>query len=214
MATANPTAWLLTPGSGVMVKGDAFIGLGGSDFGDVAKYDPTVSAPYSYASSDNTFGYGQTGYAGYNIRGMEGNRILMLVDGIRQPEQFVSTSFGQDASSQGGAGRDYYDPAMFEATEILKGSASALYGSDAMGGVVAFRTPEADDFFANSGDGNFAGMVRGQYFSRNESTAAQAFFAFRQEQIDMVFGYAGRWGEETENNGSQRHQCFWVRTDL
>lgn len=201
-ATANPTTWLLTPGSGTLMKQSDFIALGGADFGDLVKYDPTVSAPYSFGSSDGTFGYGQTGYAGYNIRGMEGNRILMLVDGIRQPEQFVSTSFGQDGDSAGGAGRNYYDPAMFEATEILKGSASALYGSDALGGVVAYRTPEASDFFADSREGNFAGLLRSQYFSHNESFAGQGFWAFRGDDVDLLFGYAGRWGNETENNGS------------
>jgi len=200
-ATKNPTTWLLTPGSGIQMKRDAFIRSGGADFGDIAKYDPTVSAPFSLGSSDGTFGYGQTGYGGYNIRGIEGNRILMLVDNIRQPEQFVSTSFAQDAGSAGGAGRDYYDPAMFETTEILKGSASALYGSDALGGVVAFRTPEADDFLTNT-ENNYAGMLRGQYFSHNDSYAGQAFFAFEQDDWSLLFGYAGRTGHETENNGS------------
>ncbi|WP_309489220.1 TonB-dependent hemoglobin/transferrin/lactoferrin family receptor [Oceaniferula flava] len=199
-ATRNPTSWLLTPGSGALIQRDAFLQSGGADFGDVAKYDPTVSAPHSLGSSDGTFGYGQTGYSGYNIRGIEGNRILMLVDNIRQPEQFVSTSFAQDTSSAGGAGRDYYDPAMFETTEILKGAASALYGSDALGGVVAYRTPEADDFLTNSAN-NYGGLLRGQYFSKNDSYAGQAFFAFRQDDISLLFGYAGRTGHETENNG-------------
>ncbi|MGB1260175.1 MAG: TonB-dependent hemoglobin/transferrin/lactoferrin family receptor [Akkermansiaceae bacterium] len=199
-ATRTPTAWLLTPGSGIQIKRDAFIRLGGSDFGDIAKYDPTISAPHSLGSSDGTFGYGQTGYSGYNIRGIEGNRILMLVDNIRQPEQFISTSFAQNSGSAGGAGRDYYDPAMFETTEILKGAASALYGSDALGGLVAFRTPEAIDFLKHSNN-NYAGMLRGQYFSHNESYAGQAFVAFKQEDLSLLFGYAGRTGRETENNG-------------
>ncbi len=199
-ATKNPTTWLLTPGSGIQLARDSFIQRGGSDLGDVARYDPTISAPFNFASSDGTFGYGQTGYSGYNIRGIEGNRILLLVDGIRQPEQFISTSFTQDEGSEGGAGRDYYDPAMFETTEILKGSASALYGSDALGGVVAFRTPDPDDFLQNS-DNNYAGMLRGQHFSHNDSFAKQAFYAFRQNDFSMLLGYAGRTGHETENNG-------------
>lgn len=202
-ATANPSSWLLTPGSGILIKRQDFIALGGSDFGDVVKYDPTVSAPYNFGSSDGTFGYGQTGYSGYSIRGIEGNRILMLVDGIRQPELFVSTSFAQDASSSGGAGRDYYDPAMFEATEILKGSASALYGSDALGGVVSFRTPDPKDFFKDSAQ-SYAGLLRTQYFSHNESFAGQGFFAFRHNEFSMLLGYAGRTGKETKNNGSSR----------
>lgn len=202
-ATRNPSTWLLTPGSGTMVKRGDFIQSGGDDFGGVAKYDPTVSASHSIGSSDGTFGYGQTGYGGYNIRGIEGNRVLMLVDNIRQPEQFVSTSFAQNAGSAGGAGRDYYDPAMFETTEILKGSASALYGSDALGGVVAFRTPEADDFLKKTGQA-YGGLLRGQTFSHNDSYAGQAFFALKQNRLSVLLGYAGRSGHETENNGRTR----------
>lgn len=199
-ATATPSPWLKTPGSGVLLKRSDFLARGGNDLGDLVRYDPTVSAPFSFASGDGTFGYGQTGYSGFNIRGSEANRILMLVDGIRQPEAFVSTSFSQDEGSQGGAGRDYYDPAMFEATEILKGSASALYGSDALGGVVAFRTPDPGDFLSKSGS-NHAGMVRGQSFGVNESLAAQGFLALRQDAWSFLLGYAGRDGHETANNG-------------
>jgi len=202
-ATANPTSWLSTPGSGVLIKQKDFLAFGGLDLGDVVKYDPTVSAPYNYGSADGTFGYGQTGYTGYNIRGIEGNRILMLVDGIRQPELFISTSFGQDSDTAGGAGRDYYDPAMFETTEILKGSASALYGSDALGGVVSFRTPTPYDFFTHT-EKDYAGLLRLQYFGSNDSKAGQAFFAFRDDDFSFLLGFAGRNGEETQNNGTER----------
>ncbi|HCI92297.1 MAG TPA: hypothetical protein DHV60_07095 [Verrucomicrobiales bacterium] len=199
-ATARLSTWLETPGSGILLKRSDFFTSGGNDLGDLVRYDPTINAPFSYASGDGTFGYGQTGYSGFNIRGSEGNRILMLVDGIRQPEAFVSTSFAQDEGSQGGAGRDYYDPAMFETTEILKGSASALYGSDALGGVVAFRTPNPDDFLKKNHP-NYGGLLREQYFGVNESFATQGFLALRQNDWRFLLGYAGRDGVETTNNG-------------
>ncbi|MFD2159467.1 TonB-dependent hemoglobin/transferrin/lactoferrin family receptor [Rubritalea tangerina] len=200
VATANETPWLRTSGSVAQMTRSDFTAMGGSDFGDIVRYDPTVTAPLNIGSGDGTFGYGQTGYTGYNIRGVGGNRVLMLVDGIRQPEQFVSTSFDQSEGSAGGAGRDYYDPMMFEVTEILKGSASALYGSDAMAGVVSFRTPDPEDFLIHT-DRDFAGLVQGQYFSHNESFAQQAFFAAEHEALSFLFGYARRDGSETKNNG-------------
>lgn len=201
IATASKRPWLKSPGSSITMRMNDFIEQGGSDLGNIARYDPTVSAPFNLASSDGSFGYGQTGYTGYNIRGIEGNRVLMLVDGIRQPEQFISTTFAQDEGSAGGAGRDYYDPAMFEATEILKGSASALYGSDAMAGVVSYRTPDAEDFLGRS-DRNFGGLLRAQYFSHNESFAQQGFFATEKDQFSFLLGVATRQGSETKNNGS------------
>lgn len=199
VATLAERSWLLTPGSVSVVGRDDFTRFGGADMGDLGRYDPTVSVPFSSGSGDGTFGYGQTGYSGFNIRGVEGNRILMLVDGIRQPEQFISTSFSQDEGSAGGAGRDYYDPAMFETTEILKGSASGLYGSDALGGVVSFRTPDVDDFLVDSD--RLGGLIRGQYFGGNHSVAGQVFGVVREGDVGFLLGYAGRWGRETENNG-------------
>jgi len=194
------TPWLDNTGSITSILNDQFINSGGLDMGDIIRYDATVSAPFNFGSPDNSFGYGQTGYTGFNIRGIEGNRINMLLDGIRQPEQYISTSFAQDDGSSGGAGRDYYDPAIFFNTEIFKGSASSLYGSDALAGVVAFRTPVPDDFLEGDDD-NFGGLLRTQQFTQNSSVATQGFFAFRKNQFSIMLGLAYRDGKESENNG-------------
>ncbi|MFC5050087.1 TonB-dependent hemoglobin/transferrin/lactoferrin family receptor [Rubritalea spongiae] len=201
IATDNETPWLNSPGSTIKVTQNDFTRNGGMNFGDIVKYTPNVSAPFNYTSSDGTFGYGQSGFTGFNIRGVEGNRILMTLDGIRQPEQFISTSFGQNDSSSGGAGRDYYDPAILQTTEILKGSASALYGSDALGGVVAFQTPEAEDFLGFS-QKPYGGMLRTQYFSSNNSFATQGFLAYEKGIFNALLALAYREGQETENNGT------------
>ncbi|MGJ8657995.1 MAG: TonB-dependent hemoglobin/transferrin/lactoferrin family receptor [Akkermansiaceae bacterium] len=195
------TPWLETTGSVTAILQKDFITFGGADFGDLVKYDPTVTAPFNYGSADGSFGYAQTGYTGYNIRGVEGNRVSMLLDGIRQPEQYISTTFAQDEGSSGGGGRDYYDPAIFASTEILKGSASSLYGSDALAGVVSFKTPTPQDFFTHDDD-NFGGLLRTQQFSSNSSAATQAFAAFRKDKFAIMLGLAYREGKESENNGN------------
>lgn len=199
LATKTPKTWLETAGSSTRISNNDFLGYGGADFADVVKYDPSVEAPLNMGSSDGTFGYGQSGYSSYNIRGMEGNRVLMMIDGVRQPDLYVSTSFAQNSDSEGGAGRDYYDPAMFGVTEILKGSASALYGSDAMGGAISFFTPEASDLI--EGDNYYGGLLRGSYFTRNRSIAGQAFFALEKETYSLLLGYSGRKAHALENNG-------------
>lgn len=73
---------------------------------------------------------GRAGNAGFNIRGLDGNRVLMLVDGIRAPRNY----------SFGGASRDNVDFGLIDRVEIIKGPSSALYGSDGIGGVVQFFT--------------------------------------------------------------------------
>lgn len=191
--------WIDASGSVLQVNSDELLRMGSQDLAGFAKYDPTVSLPFDFASGDGAYAYGQSGYGSINIRGVEGNRIAMELDGVRQPPQYVSTSFdmGSDDGA-GGVGRDYFDPAMFEMIEVLKGGSSALYGSDALGGVVSFRTPEPQHFL---GEGTRGGLLRTQYFSVNESVALQAGGATRVGDTSFLFLGAYREGNETANNG-------------
>lgn len=86
---------------------------------------------------------GRAHNAGFNIRGLDGNRVLLLVDGIRQPRTY---GFQNESS----LGRDYFDLSLYKRVEIVRGPASALYGSDGVGGLVNFITKDPFDFI---GDG-------------------------------------------------------------
>jgi len=93
------------------------------------------------------------GAEGVSIRGIGGNRVALEIDGVPVSEQFAIGSFSH-------ATRDFIDPALIGRVEILRGPASALYGSSALGGVVAVRTRgalAADLDAATAGD---AGLVR------------------------------------------------------
>ncbi|GAA5483080.1 TonB-dependent hemoglobin/transferrin/lactoferrin family receptor [Haloferula sargassicola] len=200
VGSRNERSWIDSPGSVLSATAEDLVRAGTFDLAGFAKYDPSISLPFDFTSGDGAFAYGQSGYGSINIRGIEGNRIAIELDGIRQPPQYVSTSFDMgDSGGAGGVGRDYFDPSMFEMVEVLKGGASALYGSDALGGVVSFRTPDPDSFLHG---GNAGGLLRTQYFSANQSFAAQAGGALRQGDTAVMLLYAGRWGEETENNGN------------
>src|SRR6056297_519341 len=93
------------------------------------------------------------GAEGISIRGIGGNRVALEIDGVPVSEQFAIGNFSH-------ATRDFIDPALVGRVEILRGPASALYGSSALGGVVAVRTRgalAADLDAATAGD---AGLVR------------------------------------------------------
>lgn len=68
------------------------------------------------------------------IRGIREEDILVLIDGARQ--SFVS---GHD-------GRLFVEPDLLKRVEVIKGPASSLYGSGALGGVIALTTIDASDF--------------------------------------------------------------------
>ncbi len=201
VGTRTERPWIDSAGSTTRVDAEELLRLGAQDLAGFAKYDPTLSLPFDFGSADGAFAYGQSGYGSINIRGAEGNRIAIELDDIRQPPQYVSTSFDMgDGGGSGGIGRDYFDPAMFEIVEVFKGGASSLYGSDALGGVVSFGTPEPETFLQG---GNAGGLLRAQYFSANESYAWQAGGAVRKGNTAIMLLYAGREGNEMKNNGRE-----------
>ncbi|MBB4208458.1 TonB-dependent receptor domain-containing protein [Roseinatronobacter bogoriensis] len=77
----------------------------------------------------------------FNIRGIgsadasDQNRVIVSVDGV------------QKFSQQYRMGQFFGEPELYRRVEVLRGPASsALYGSGALGGVVAFETKDAADF--------------------------------------------------------------------
>jgi hemoglobin/transferrin/lactoferrin receptor protein len=105
---------------------------------DLVQELPNVSvkrAPVRFGGVSGNVG--RDGNAGFNIRGLEGNRVLLTIDGIRVPRELVSGVFGPAAF-----GRDYYDIGLISRVEILRGANSALYGSDGLAGMVAMFTTE------------------------------------------------------------------------
>ncbi|MDF1518488.1 MAG: TonB-dependent receptor, partial [Lutibacter sp.] len=70
------------------------------------------------------------------IRGMEANRVLLVVDGIRMNNAIYRTGHLQSSIT--------VSPTVLERTEIIYGPSSVIYGSDALGGVINYftKTPE------------------------------------------------------------------------
>ena len=68
------------------------------------------------------------------------DRVLVLVDGRR-----VSTDMGSNAGGRGSMDMNQLpDTSMIERVEVLKGAGGALYGSEAVGGVINIITKKAD----------------------------------------------------------------------
>ena len=109
------------------------------------------------------------GTRGFSIRGLDGNRVRILVDGIPLADDY---SIGQFAS----AGRDLVDLEAVERVEVQRGPASTLYGSDALAGVVAFRTLDPDALLLRSADNPHLGARVG-YDSLDDSHLLAASWA-------------------------------------
>ncbi|HEY0972958.1 MAG TPA: TonB-dependent receptor [Solimonas sp.] len=101
------------------------------------------------------------------VRGLKGSEVLHLVDGMRLNMTFFRNSPNQYLA--------LIDPFNLEQIEVLRGSGATLYGSDAMGGVVQFLTPE------QRFDGETLGWRAGakaQFGSHDLSRAGRAWAAF------------------------------------
>ena len=87
------------------------------------------------------------------IRGMEANRVLLVVDGVRMNNAIYRKGHLQSAIT--------VTPNMLEKTEVVFGPSSVIYGSDALGGVIHYytKTPKLSE----------ENEVDSQFFSRFSS---------------------------------------------
>lgn len=125
-ATRNPTSAQDYAGMVDVLSSDDISAAIPSTISDLVKTMPNVQ----FVGGPRRTGESPT------IRGLGGEDVLILIDGVRQ-----SWTSGHD-------GRFFLDPALLSSMEVVRGPASALYGSGALGGVMAFRTADASDFLA------------------------------------------------------------------
>ncbi|MBM3401800.1 MAG: TonB-dependent receptor [Bacteroidetes bacterium] len=112
------------------------------------------------------------------VRGLTGNQTLILIDGIRLnnstfrygPNQYLNT----------------IDPFSVNKIEVLRGSGSVQYGSDAMGGVIQIFT--IDPSYSNQS--SFKGSVTGRFGSGNmeQSGSAALNYSSKEMVVSGVFG--------------------------
>ena len=98
------------------------------DLDDLVRFQPGVSI------STATRG----GHEGFSIRGIGGNRVLTVLDGIRSNDIYHA--------GPSSYGRDNIDTDNIKTVELIRGPASALYGADAIGGAVILTSKEPGDY--------------------------------------------------------------------
>jgi len=161
------------------------------DIGDLVRYLPGVRVD----SDPNRFGR-----QGFSIRGLGGNRVRVEIDGVPLPDAFA---VGQFAS----AGRDLVDLEAVERVEILRGPASTLYGSDALAGIVAFRTRDPADLLARA-SGDSAWSLRLGYGGRDLSRLLGLSWAGESASgWQAMLLAARREGGETRNSAEREQHA-------
>ncbi|WP_206861519.1 TonB-dependent hemoglobin/transferrin/lactoferrin family receptor [Lysobacter changpingensis] len=157
------------------------------DLKDLFRYEPGISV----SSGSGRFG----GLGDIRIRGLGGNRVRIETDGIAVPDAFSIGSFSN-------ANRNFVDLDTLKAVEVVRGPGSALYGSDALGGVVSFVTKDPSDYLAEGKDAYF-GMKLG-YFGEDNGLFGGATTAFGGDRWSGLVVVGHRQGQERENMGGNR----------
>jgi hemoglobin/transferrin/lactoferrin receptor protein len=115
---------------------------GVTDMAQIARYETLVSVPAAMSGGANIWdGAGNTGF---NIRGVEGNRVGLELDGIALPD--AAPRPDSSTLNSFGVGRDYFDPETFREVRIGAGGTAADGGSAGLGGRVSFVTKAPSDF--------------------------------------------------------------------
>lgn len=153
---------------------------------DLVRYEPGVSAIGTG---------GRFGLDSFNIRGLSGNRTRIEIDGISMP-----ASFGAEvAGGSFRAGRNFIDLDQLETVEIVRGPASVLYPSDALGGVVSLRTKDPADYLR---DGRVPYVaLKESYDSADRSLASTVTLAGGDARNGILFVANHREGHELSNRG-------------
>ena len=181
--TRSPRTIQSFPGSINVIEKDEIDSQNTSSMIDILNEVPGVSFENIFSSKSGAKGAYNGGNV--NIRGVDQNRVLMMVDGIRLPEQY----FYGDYYTLGRANYINFD--SLKAVEITKGPASSLYGSDALGGLIYFRSLEPGDLLEpgkdtkleiplsfNSANNGFSESIK---FATRFSDKASGLFIFSRE---------------------------------
>ncbi|MFZ4122088.1 MAG: TonB-dependent receptor plug domain-containing protein [Caulobacterales bacterium] len=141
--------------------------------------------PQAFAAQASTVSNGSTGTATVDLRGLGSERTLVLIDGRRMP---YGSPFEASADLNQIPGQ------LIERVEVLTGGASAVYGSDALSGVVNFimmddfegvRLDAQYSFFQHNNDYDTNGDLRSVIASRSATNPSQ----FKLPDDNVIHGY-------------------------
>ena len=141
---------------------------------------------------------GTPGISDVNIRGLDGDRILFTIDGIRLPDRYEYGGYYTLGQS------DYVDFSFLKSIEIIKGSISALYGSDALGGLFNYRTLEPYDILKNGS--NFNVEIPFNYWSEDDGRAFSNKIAVKlSEKLSALFIYTNEVSGATKTAAPSKY---------
>ncbi|PHY17202.1 TonB-dependent siderophore receptor [Caulobacter sp. BP25] len=160
--------------------------------------------PQAVPGITSTVNNGNNGTATVNLRGLGANRTLVLVDGKRQTP----------TTQSGTVDLNLIPTALIKSIDVVSGGGSAVYGSDAIAGVVNFILK--DDFEGLEFSTGYSTTDKGEAPIYSADLTMGANFADRKGNVVLSLGYNKRealtqgerggmlssaWGDNTARTG-------------
>ena len=166
-------------GSVAVVTSEEIEQKGETELYDALRHEPGVSVSGGAGRPQNI-----------TIRGMTGNRIMIIRDGIRSADGFGAND------SNDKVGRDTFDLSNLESLEVVKGASSSVLGSGAIGGAVILKSKQPGEFLK---DRDFYVDATGTYTGISNKYKGASNLAFRSGDTESLVNAAYWQGEETRN---------------
>ncbi|MBL4816529.1 MAG: TonB-dependent receptor, partial [Shewanella sp.] len=171
-------------GSAVVITAADIESLVATELSDLFRNEPGVSVTGSAGTPQNI-----------TIRGITGNRILMIKDGVRMADGYGASDINDSV------GRFNFDLDDVKSIEVAKGPASSFFGSGALGGVVKVETKEAADYLYHHK--NYLSL-KALYSGVNEQKKLSVTAATKAFYIPVMLR-ASQWqGHEQQNYAGTR----------
>ena len=136
---------------------------------------------------------------GFAVRGVEGNRVGVSIDGVNLPDSEENSLYARYGNFN--SSRLSIDPELVRNIDIVKGADSFNTGSGALGGGVNYQTLQGRDLLLS--ERQFGVMMKNGYSSRNREWTNTLGFGVSNDRVDAALLYSQRRGHETESAGER-----------
>ncbi|HEU4819088.1 TonB-dependent hemoglobin/transferrin/lactoferrin family receptor [Janthinobacterium sp.] len=168
-----------------------------TEMGGIVRYLPLISAPAAASGSGSV--WDGSGNTGYNIRGLEGNRVSLELDGISLPD--AAPKPDGNTLNAFATGRDYFDPETFREVRIDSGTTTASGANPGLGGGVAFITKSPEDYLGEGKD-HYVAYKYGRAMADRSNAHTLTGAARIGANLQGLAVYVHRDGEQTDSRGS------------
>ena len=144
---------------------------------------------------------------GFAMRGVEGNRVGISVDGVNLPDSEENSLYARYGNFN--SSRLAIDPELVQGIDIMRGSDSFNSGSGSLGGSVNYRTLGADDIVFP--ENNWGILLKNSYASKNREWTHTAGVGYKDDKFDMALLYSYRDGQEMKSAGNGEDIKGWAR---